>query len=223
MSRLREESLMFRVPVRLAAATLALFATSALTSSVVGASRPAATETAVFAGGCFWGVEAVFEHIKGVKQVVSGYAGGTVVNPDYNAVSSGRTGHAEAVRVTFDPQVVSYETLLAVFFTVAHDPTELNRQGPDVGTQYRSAIFTTSESQQAQVKSAIERLTAAKTYRKPIVTQIAPLTKFYDAEGYHQNYLYSHMDQPYIVYNDLPKLDALKKQYPQLWEATRGK
>lgn len=188
-----------------------------------GTAKAPALETAVFAGGCFWGVEAVFEHIKGVRQVVSGYAGGSVVNPDYESVSSGRTGHAEAVRVTFDPRVVSYETLLAVFFRVAHDPTELNRQGPDVGTQYRSAIFTTSPAQQAQARAAIAQLTAAKAYRKPIVTEVTALAKFYDAERYHQNYLYSHTDQPYIVYNDLPKLEALKKQFSALWEDTKGK
>jgi len=180
-------------------------------------------QTAVFAAGCFWGVEAVFEHLKGVKAVVSGYAGGTVVNPDYETVSSGRTGHAESVRVTFDPSVVSFETLLKVFFTVAHDPTELNRQGPDVGTQYRSAVFFTSAEQEKTTKDVIAQLTAAKMFPKPIVTQVAPLTKFFDAEGYHQNYLYSHTTQPYIVYNDLPKIDALKQQYPTLWEPTKGK
>ncbi len=183
----------------------------------------ATLQTAYFAGGCFWGVEAVFEHVKGVKSVVSGYAGGTVVNPDYETVSSGRTGHAEAVKVTFDPAVVSYETLLAVFFTVAHNPTELNRQGPDVGTQYRSAIFFANAEQQKSATTVIEQLTQAKTFRRPIVTQVASLPTFYDAESYHQNYLYSHTDQPYIMYNDLPKIDALKKQYPALWEKTQGK
>ncbi len=216
-----------RLPAR-----AALFAS--LTTALVGppAALPAAfpapataprLETAVFAGGCFWGVEAVFEHIRGVTRVVSGYSGGTVVNPGYDDVSSGRTGHAEAVRVTFDPSVVSYETLLTVFFTVAHDPTELNRQGPDVGTQYRSAIFFSSPEQQQKAAAAIAHLAAAKTYRKPIVTQVAALGPFYDAERYHQNYLYTHTDQPYIVYNDLPKLDALRKQFPALWEDTKGK
>jgi peptide-methionine (S)-S-oxide reductase len=187
----------------------------------VNASR--ALQTAVFAGGCFWGVEAVFEHVKGVKTVVSGYAGGTVAKPSYESVSTGRTGHAEAVKVTFDPSIVSYETLLKVFFTVAHNPTELNRQGPDVGTQYRSAVFFTTAQQQKAVTDAIAQLTASKTYKAPIVTQVAALDTFHDAESYHQNYLYSHMTQPYIVYNDLPKIDALKKQYPTLWEATNGK
>ncbi len=184
---------------------------------------PPPLETAVFAGWCFWGVEAVFEHIKGVKRVVSGYAGGTVVNPDYDYVSSGRTGHAESVRVSFDPRVVSYRTLLDVFFHVAHDPTQLNRQGPDIGTQYRSAIFTTSPAQNLQAKATIAKLSAAKEYRKPIVTEVRALGAFYDAEPYHQNYLYTHTDQPYIVYNDLPKLEALRRQYGALWEPTKGK
>ena len=211
-------------PARVVATAVVL--TSLITGTVQGQiAKPStsALQTAVFAGGCFWGVEAVFEHLKGVKAVVSGYAGGTVVNPDYEAVTSGRTGHAEAVKVTFDPSVVSYETLLTVFFTVAHDPTELNRQGPDVGTQYRSAVFFTSAEQEKVTKDVIAKLTAAKLYRKPIVTQVAALSKFYDAEAYHQNYLYSHMTQPYIVYNDLPKIDALKQQYPTLWEPTKGK
>jgi peptide-methionine (S)-S-oxide reductase len=193
------------------------------TLSTASTARAATLQTAIFAGGCFWGVEAVFEHVKGVKSVVSGYAGGAVVNPDYESVSSGRTGHAEAVKVTFDPAVVSYETLLAVFFTVAHNPTELNRQGPDVGTQYRSAIFFTNVEQQKSATTVIAQLTKAKAFPRPIVTQLASLSKFYDAESYHQNYLYSHTDQPYIVYNDLPKIDALKKQYPALWEKTQGK
>jgi peptide-methionine (S)-S-oxide reductase len=210
-------------PRGLRRAACGLLALLGLGSAPLTAQTKPALQTAVFAGGCFWGVEAVFEHLKGVKQVVSGYSGGAVVNPDYNSVSSGRTGHAEAVRVVFDPAVVSYETLLKVFFSVAHDPTELNRQGPDVGTQYRSAIYTTSPEQAAQAQAVIAQLTAAKTYRKPIVTEVKPLAKFYDAEAYHQNYLYSHTDQPYIVYNDLPKLDALKKQYPSLWEDTKGK
>lgn len=199
--------------------TAVVLATVSLTSTA----RAATLQTAVFAGGCFWGMEAVFEHVKGVKSVVSGYVGGTVVNPDYETVTSGRTGHAEAVKVTFDPAVVSYETLLAVFFTVAHNPTELNRQGPDVGTQYRSAIFSANAEQQKSATTVIAQLTQAKAFPRPIVTQVASLSKFYDAEKYHQNYLYSHTDQPYIVYNDLPKIDALKKQYPALWEKTQGK
>ncbi len=218
---------MFRFATKLMASAVAMTLAVGTVGAQSGMKAAAATaptlQTAVFAGGCFWGVEAVFEHIKGVRAVVSGYAGGKVAGPDYEQVSSGRTGHAESVKVTFDPAVVSYETLLKVFFSVAHDPTELNRQGPDVGTQYRSAIFFTSADQQKEAMAYIAQLAAAKTYSKPIVTQVAALDKFWDAEGYHQNYLYTHTTQPYIVYNDLPKLDALKKQYPQLWEETKGK
>ncbi len=200
----------------LAVASAALLATPvAVVSSTAATSR--ATETAVFAGGCFWGVEAVFEHVKGVTNVVSGYAGGTTVNPDYDLVSSGSTGHAESVKVTFDPAVISYEKLLEVFFTVAHNPTELNRQGPDVGTQYRSAIFTANAAQERSAAAVIAQLAKARTYSRPIVTQVVPLKVFYAAEAYHQDYLPRHLTQPYIVYNDLPKLDALKKQHPTLW------
>lgn len=177
----------------------------------------AAVDTAVFAGGCFWGVEAVFRHVRGVSSSVSGYAGGRVANPSYEQVTDGTTGHAEAVQVVYDPSVVSYATLLEVFFSVTHDPTELNRQGPDVGTQYRSAVFTRTPQQAAAVKAYIAKLTTAGTFREPIVTQVAPLVKFWAAEGYHQNYLALHRTQPYIVYNDLPKLAALKQQFPRLY------
>lgn len=194
-------------------------ATQAATPTVAHRS----TETAVFAGGCFWGVEAVFEHVKGVTNVVSGYAGGTTVNPDYELVSSGSTGHAEAVRVTYDPSVVSYNTLLEVFFTVAHDPTQLNRQGPDVGTQYRSAIFTANADQEKAVSAFITQMTKTRKFAKPIVTQVAPLKTFFMAEAYHQDYLRGHLTQPYIVYNDLPKLDDLKKQFPALWFESTAK
>jgi peptide-methionine (S)-S-oxide reductase len=168
-------------------------------------------ETAVFSGGCFWGVEAVFEHVKGVQSAVSGYAGGSAKSARYEIVSSGRTGHAESVEVRFDPAQVSYAELLKVFFTVAHDPTELNRQGPDVGTQYRSAIFYANDAQRAAAQAAI----AADGRR--IVTQLAPLSAFYPAEAYHQDYLAHHPDQPYIVVNDLPKLAALKRTFPALY------
>jgi peptide-methionine (S)-S-oxide reductase len=179
----------------------------------------AAADTAVFAGGCFWGVEAVFRHVRGVSSSVSGYAGGRVANPSYEDVSRGDSGHAEAVQVVYDPSVVSYGTLLEVFFSVAHDPTELNRQGPDVGTQYRSAIFTRTPQQAAAVKAYVAQLEAAHTFHQPIVTQVAPLAKFWAAEAYHQNYLALHPTEPYIVYNDLPKLDALKRQFPALYRA----
>jgi len=177
----------------------------------------AATETAVFAGGCFWGVDAVFKHVKGVESVSSGYAGGKTDNPSYTPVSGGVTGHAESVLVKFDPEIVSYKTLLDVFFKVAHNPTELNRQGPDTGTQYRSAIFYQGDAQKKIVDEEIEALTKAHVFAKPIVTEVAPLSRFYQAEAYHQNYLASHLSQPYIVYNDLPKIDALQKQFPALY------
>jgi peptide-methionine (S)-S-oxide reductase len=178
------------------------------------AASSAATQKAVFAGGCFWGVEAVFRHTKGVKSAVSGYAGGPAASATYEAVSTGATGHAESVEVTYDPAQVSYGTLLQIFFAVAHDPTELNRQGPDHGTQYRSAIFTLNEEQGRVARSYIAQLDAGKAYPRPIVTQVTPLAKFYPAEAYHQDYLARHPDQPYIVYNDLPKLASLQRQYP---------
>ena len=176
-----------------------------------------AGQTAVFAGGCFWGVDAVFKHVQGVSNVVSGYAGGSAATANYEMVSAGTTGHAEAVRVSFDPAQVSYQQLLEVFFSVAHDPTQLNRQGPDVGSQYRSAIFYTSAEQQEFAQSHIDRLTAARTFPSPIVTRVVPLQQFYPAEDYHQNYLALHPNQPYIVMHDLPKLSQLRKQFPALY------
>lgn len=178
----------------------------------------AATQTAVFAGGCFWGVDAVFKHVKGVSEAVSGYAGGAAQTARYDLVSNGDTGHAEAVKVTFDDARISYAQLLQVFFNVAHNPTQLNFQGPDVGTQYRSAIFYTSAAQQQQAQNTIETLGKAKTYTAPIVTQVVPLKAFYPAEDYHQNYLVLHPMQPYIVFHDKPKLEQLKKQFPALYQ-----
>ena len=177
----------------------------------------ATVDTAVFAGGCFWGVEAVFEHLKGVTDVVSGYAGGSVASPSYEQVSTGDTGHAESVRVVYDPSKISYGQLLQVFFSVAHDPTTLNRQGPDRGPQYRSAIFYRTPDQKRVAESYVAQLSAAKTFSRPIVTQIAPLQAFYVAEGYHQNYLVNHPNQPYIVINDRPKVENLKKQFAGLY------
>jgi peptide-methionine (S)-S-oxide reductase len=171
-------------------------------------------QTAVFAGGCFWGVEAVFRHVRGVSKAVSGYAGGNARTADYERVSTGSTGHAESVEVTYDPAQVSYGELLRIFFSVAHDPTQLNRQGPDYGTQYRSAIFFTSDEQKRVAQAYIEQLGQAKAYASPIVTQLVALAAFYPAEAYHQNYLALHPTQPYIVYNDLPKLGQLKQQFP---------
>jgi peptide-methionine (S)-S-oxide reductase len=174
-------------------------------------------QTVVFAGGCFWGVEAVFRHVKGVSSAVSGYAGGTVESPSYELVSTGTTGHAESVKVTYDPSLVTYGQLLRVFFSVAHDPTELNRQGPDEGTQYRSAIFTTSDDQAKVARAYIAQLDAAKVFASPIVTQVVALPAFYPAEAYHQNYAALHPTQPYIAFNDLPKVDHLRDQFPALY------
>jgi peptide-methionine (S)-S-oxide reductase len=177
-----------------------------------------AQDTAVFAGGCFWGIEGVFDHVKGVKQAISGYAGGDVANPSYEQVSTGDTGHAESVEVIYDPSQISYGKLLQIFFSVAHDPTQLNRQGPDHGTQYRSAIFYRNDQQQRVAESYIKQLTAAKTFSRPIVTQVAKLRGFYPAEEYHQHYLAQHPNQLYIVINDLPKVAALKKQFPDIYQ-----
>jgi peptide-methionine (S)-S-oxide reductase len=174
-------------------------------------------QTAVFAGGCFWGVQAVFEHVKGVKSAISGYAGGTAPSPSYEEVSSGSTGHAESVRVTYDPSKVTYGQLLRVFFSVAHDPTQLNRQGPDVGTQYRSAIFYTTDSQKRIATAYIDQLTKAKAFTQPIVTQIAPLKGFNVAEAYHQDYARLHPYEPYIAFNDAPKVKNLRRDLPELW------
>jgi peptide-methionine (S)-S-oxide reductase len=171
----------------------------------------------VFAGGCFWGVQAVFKHTKGVISSTSGYSGGTVKSPSYEQVSSGRTGHAESVLVVYDPSQVSFGQLLKVFFSVAHDPTELNRQGPDEGTQYRSAIFFSDENQKRLISSYVEQLNNAKVFRHPIVTQVAAFTAFYPAEAYHQDYAELHPSQPYIYINDLPKIEHLKKDLPELY------
>ncbi|MBZ0106873.1 MAG: peptide-methionine (S)-S-oxide reductase MsrA [Sulfuricella denitrificans] len=188
--------------------------------SLAALSSPAAAaeQTAVFAGGCFWGVDAVFKHVRGVTEAVSGYAGGDAATARYDRVSNGNTGHAETVRVRFDPAQVTYQQLLQVFFSVAHNPTQLNRQGPDVGSQYRSAIFFTSPEQQAAAQGAIQRLTAAHAFSAPIVTQVVPLQQFYPAEGYHQNYLALHPEQPYIVIHDKPKLEQLRRQFPALYQ-----
>ncbi len=175
-------------------------------------------QTAVFAGGCFWGVDAVFKHVKGVSEVTSGYAGGHVVNASYDQVSAGDSGHAESVLVHFNPAQVSYQQLLEVFFRVAHDPTQLNRQGPDVGSQYRSAIFYTDTDQKKMALAYVQQLTNGPNGSKPIVTQIVPLQQFYRAEAYHQNYLALHPYQPYIVFNDMPKLTQLRQQYPDLYK-----
>jgi peptide-methionine (S)-S-oxide reductase len=209
---------------RIALATAALAVLSVASSAAARFPDPtldpkpaqAGTQTAVFAGGCFWGVEGVFERLHGVSSVVSGFAGGSKATAHYEVVSTGTTGHAESVQITYDPAKVSYGTLLKVFFAVAHDPTELNRQGPDEGTQYRSAIFYATPDQKAVADAYIAQLGAAKVFRSRIVTQVVPLQGFYPAEAYHQHFLDRHPDYPYIVYNDLPKIEHLKKEFPEL-------
>ncbi|HLZ02942.1 MAG TPA: peptide-methionine (S)-S-oxide reductase MsrA [Bradyrhizobium sp.] len=170
-------------------------------------------QTAVLSGGCFWGVQGVFQHTAGVVSAVSGYAGGSRMTATYEQVSTGTTGHAESVQIKYDPKKVSYGKILQIFFSVVHDPTELNRQGPDSGTQYRSAIFTTTDEQKKVAEAYIAQLNAAKVYRKPIVTKVSALQGFFPAEAYHQDYLTLHPNQPYIAYNDLPKIENLKKLF----------
>lgn len=220
-----------RDPV-LAALALLTFMSAAIAPSSPVAAAPAARvtiatqptrlDTAVFAGGCFWGVQAVFQHVKGVVTATSGYAGGRVANPSYAQVSTGRTGNAESVRVIFDPAQVSYATLLQLFFDVVHDPTQLDRQGPDVGTQYRSAVFYTDQEQRAATLQYIAWLQQSGTVKGKIVTEVAPLKDFYTAAPYHQDYTALHPYEAYIRYNDLPKLAALKQHYPQLWSEQRA-
>ena len=181
-----------------------------------GASRSA---TAVFAGGCFWGVQGVFQHVRGVSNAVSGYAGGAQSSANYDQVSSGATAHAEALKITYDPSQVSYGTLLQIFFSVAHDPTELNRQGPDQGTQYRSAIFPQDAAQRQVAQAYIAQLESARVFKQPIVTKLESGHVFYPAEAYHQDYLYRNPTAPYIVIHDLPKVDNLKRMLPQLYRA----
>jgi len=181
------------------------------------AGAPARSERIVLAGGCFWGVQGVFQHVKGVTQAVSGYAGGDRTKPSYAQVSTGTTGHAESVQIDFDPRVVDLGTLLQVYFSVAHNPTELNYQGPDEGTQYRSEIFTANAEQAKVADAYIRQLDAAKLFGAPIVTKVEPLRAFYAAEGYHQNYLTLHPDSGYIAYNDLPKVENLKRLFPAIY------
>ncbi|HET7840598.1 MAG TPA: peptide-methionine (S)-S-oxide reductase MsrA [Terriglobia bacterium] len=176
------------------------------------------SQTAVLAGGCFWGVDAVFKHVKGVTSVVSGYSGGNASTANYETVSTGETGHAESVKVTYDPSQVRYSELLRIFFSVATDPTQWNRQGPDEGTQYRSVIFYTSSEQKQTATAYIDQLNKAHIFSKTIVTQVVPFQVFYPAEDYHQNFLARNPTNPYIVYNDLPKLYRLKKEFPDYYK-----
>lgn len=174
-------------------------------------------QTAVVAGGCFWGIQAVFQHVKGVRNAISGYSGGEAKTAQYEIVSTGETGHAESVKITYDPSQVTYGELLRVFFSVAHDPTQLNRQGPDDGTQYRSVIFYGNDEQKKIAEAYISQLNQAKVFPHPIVTQVVPLKAFYPAEDYHQNYATLHPNQPYIYFNDAPKVAHLKQQFPDLY------
>ena len=192
------------------------------TGPATSVAQPARLDTVVFAGGCFWGVQAVFQHVRGVVTATSGYAGGKVANPSYEQVSTGRTGNAESVRVIFNPDEVSYATLMKLFFDVVHDPTQLNRQGPDVGTQYRSAVFYTNDEQRAATVQYIAWLQRSATIKGRIVTEVAPLSGFYIAAPYHQDYASLHPNEPYIRYNDLPKVAQLKERYPQLWSEERA-
>jgi peptide-methionine (S)-S-oxide reductase len=184
------------------------------------ASEAKGSEVAVLAGGCFWGLQGMFEHVRGVTKVVAGYAGGEKATAHYEMVGTETTGHAESVEITFDPKQISYGQLLRLYFSVAHDPTQLNRQGPDRGPSYRSEIFVANPSQEKVARAYVAQLTEAKVFASPIVTKIEPLKAFYAAEDYHQDYLIHNPTQPYIVYNDLPKIDALKRIYPQLYRAT---
>jgi peptide-methionine (S)-S-oxide reductase len=174
-------------------------------------------ESVVIAGGCFWGIQAVFQHVKGVISATSGYSGGSAKNAEYELVSTGDTGHAESVKIVYDPSQITYGQLLKVFFSVAHDPTELNRQGPDTGTQYRSVIFYGNDEQKRIAQAYIAQLDQAKIFPHRIVTQVVPLTAFYPAESYHQDYAAKHPDNPYIMFNDAPKVANLKKQFPELY------
>ena len=194
--------------------TLQLFFAGA---ALAAPAKPAATQTAVLAGGCFWGVEGVFEHMRGVRGVVSGYAGGDSSAATYERVGTGRTGHAESVRITFDPKEVSYADILRVFFSVAHDPTQLNRQGPDTGTQYRSAVFYTSDAQRDLARSYIAELNKSGKFSRAIVTRVDPLEAFYPAENYHQDFIAKNPRNPYVLINDLPKIRELERLYPEYY------
>ncbi len=192
---------------------------AAVPAPVVDAPRAAASgkQSAVISGGCFWGIQAVFQHVKGVISATSGYSGGSAKAAEYEIVSTGETGHAESVQIVYDPSQITYGELLRVFFSVAHDPTQLNRQGPDTGTQYRSSIFYGNEEQKRIAEAYIAQLDQAKVFPRPIVTKVVPLQAFYPAEAYHQNYATLHPNQPYILYNDAPKVEHLRQQFPDLY------
>jgi peptide-methionine (S)-S-oxide reductase len=182
----------------------------------------ASQQTAVVAGGCFWGIQAVFQHVKGVISATSGYSGGSAKNAEYEVVSTGETGHAESVQIVYDPSQITYGQLLRIFFSVAHDPTELNRQGPDTGTQYRSVIFYINDEQKRVAEAYIAQLDGAKAFPQHIVTQVVPIKAFYPAEAYHQNYAAAHPNNPYIVFNDAPKVAHLRQEFPDLYSENRS-
>jgi peptide-methionine (S)-S-oxide reductase len=209
------------IAAALAFAPVAAHAEPAVTIPPPAAEAPAQStglETAVLAGGCFWGIQGVYQHVKGVKNAVSGYAGGAQKDATYDIVTSGRTGHAESVKVTFDPRQISYGKILQIYFSVAHDPTQLNRQGPDSGPQYRSEIFPQNEAQQKVAKDYIAQLDKARAFKRPIVTKTDSMkTPFFPAEAYHQDYALKHPYQPYIAINDAPKVENLKKTFPDVW------
>ncbi len=209
------------VVTALVLAQLVLFGVNATQARAQVAAAPAGSERVVLAGGCFWGMQAVFASLKGVTDVVAGYAGGSAQTAHYAIVSTGLTGHAESVEITFDPKQISFDQLLKAYFLVAHDPTELDRQGPDSGTQYRSEIFYTSDAQRREAEQVMHQLGSAKTFPAPIVTQLAPLHAFYPAESYHQNFVKLHPSDPYVVENDIPKLAQLRDRFPKLYEPTR--
>ena len=215
-----------RLGLILFAALVTITACNAKAKTAVAVPAPAqdapraatpAQQTAVLSGGCFWGVQAVFQHVKGVISVTSGYAGGSAKTAQYEIVSTGETGHAESVEIVYDPSQITYGELLRVFFSVAHDPTQLNRQGPDEGTQYRSSIFYSNDEQKRIAEAYIAQLDQAKIFSRPIVTKVVPLQAFYPAEAYHQNYATLHPNQPYIVFNDAPKVENLRQQFPDLY------
>jgi peptide-methionine (S)-S-oxide reductase len=210
------------LPIFIILTTIACHASSAAVrlpnpTADAALSKTKGSETVVLAGGCFWGIQAVFEHVKGVSSATAGYSGGGANTAQYEVVSTGRTGHAESVKVVYDPSQISFGQILKVFFSVAHDPTELNRQGPDEGTQYRSVIFFSSEEQHRVAQAYIDQLNSAKVFGGPIVTQVVGLQAFYLAEGYHQDYAVHHPNEPYIAINDLPKVEHLKQTLPELY------
>jgi peptide-methionine (S)-S-oxide reductase len=211
-------ALIFTLLFAAIACTSSNAATAAMPAPAVDAAPAKGQQTAVVAGGCFWGIQAVFQHVKGVTKAVSGYSGGDAKTAEYEVVSTGDTGHAESVQITYDPSQVSYGQLLQVFFSVALDPTQLNRQGPDSGTQYRSVIFYQNDEQKRVAEAYIAQLDNAKVFAKPIVTQVVPLKAFYPAEAYHQNYATLHPDDPYIAFNDAPKVDHLRELLPSMYK-----